>query len=277
VDAARAEVETARAETEAAQRDAERARLELEDARVDIEKDRAELESARTAIANARAEVAAARGEAELARSDAANARREVETARGDANEKLELSRATRLIDAIRTLDEARSISDLLDRLLECVREEVDRAAVLVVKSDRLTGWRLTGFPKETTPGAKSIDLSVEDAGLAGVVLQTGTAASRAAHSGDTAAFPAFAADAAGRDAMAFPILVGGEVVAVLYADSSDGAAAQARWATTLEVIARHGSRVLEAITVLHAAGLPLPQPMAQSSHTGTPAAVEHA
>jgi hypothetical protein len=182
------------------------------------------------------------------------------------------------LVDAIRTLDAARGVSEVLDRLLQCAGQEADRAAVLVVKAERLTGWRLVGFAEDTPP-AKSIDLDVEHAGLAGLVLQTCAATSRAADASDGPALPAFAGDADDRDATAFPILVGGDVVAVLYADGlrKDNSAADPGWPTTLEVIARHGSRVLEAITVLQAAGLPLPEPMAHGSHIGVPAAVEHA
>jgi len=71
---------------------------------------------------------------------------------------------------------------------------------------------------------------------------------------------------------MALPVRVGGEVVAVLYADAPrlDGPSsdAQSRWPAVLEVLVRHASRVLEAMTVLQVVGLSLPRPVARSSHT---------
>ena len=62
---------------------------------------------------------------------------------------------------------------------------------------------------------------------------------------------------------MALPVRVGGEVVAVLYADAArpDPPSSDARWPSVLEVLVRHASRVLEAMTVQQAAGLSLPKP----------------
>jgi hypothetical protein len=61
---------------------------------------------------------------------------------------------------------------------------------------------------------------------------------------------------------MALPVRVGGEVVAVLYADAArpDAPSPDARWPAVLEVLVRHASRVLEAMTVQQAAGLSLPK-----------------
>jgi hypothetical protein len=94
---------------------------------------------------------------------------------------------------------------------------------------------------------------------------------------------PAFAVDSdAGerpRYAMALPVRVGGGVVAVLYADAPrlDAPSSDARWPAVLEVLVRHASRVLEAMTVEQAAGLSLPRPMARGSHSAVPGPVEHA
>jgi hypothetical protein len=68
---------------------------------------------------------------------------------------------------------------------------------------------------------------------------------------------PAFAQGAGARDALALPILLGGTVAAVLYADTpADGPAASSRWPATLDVLARHAGRVLEAMTIRHITGL---------------------
>jgi hypothetical protein len=114
-----------------------------------------------------------------------------------------------------------------------------------------LTGWRLTGFAPDVQP-ANSIDLTLEDAGLAGAVLRTGVAASRPSDAADGPRLPPFAGDSGEHHAMALPVRVGGEVVAVLYADAPrvDERSSDVRWPAILEVLVRHASRVLEAMTV---------------------------
>ena len=294
-DLARAEGDAVRAEAEAARVDRDAARVEVDAARADAAAARAEAEAARTDAEAARAETQSARADAQKAHAEAHSALAEVEVARAAANanveeriaeavarvhrdvDRSELSRVARLIDALRSLDGAHGISSVLDGLVECAGQEVDRAAMLVVKGEKLIGWRLAGFAADGPP-AKSINLTVEEAGLAGVVLQTGAAVSRLAHDDHGPVSPTFASNTTDRDAMALPVVVGGEVVAVLYADSPsvDGIAADPEWPATLEVLVRHGSRVLEAITVLQAAGLALPEPMARGSHMAVSTAVQH-
>jgi hypothetical protein len=159
----------------------------------------------------------------------------------------------------------------------------VDRAAVLVVKGDRLRGWRLSGFGT-ATPSARSIELSLDEAGLPGAVVPTGVAVSRpAVDPGMSAerqpALPPFAQDAGSRHAVALPITVAGAVVAVLYADAPrlDAPSASSRWPVILDILARHASRVLEAMTVQQAAGLPLPRLVARASHAPVPGPLEQA
>jgi hypothetical protein len=287
VEKARVDVETARAAAGKARADAEKAQGEIALALKATDQARAE---ARAEIARAQAEVEktrkAATGEAEdvvVARLTAAHAVNErktadaVERAHTDSHQS-ELSRAARLADAIRNLDEARGLSEVLERLAQCAGHEVDRAAILLVKGDRLAGWRLAGFGTGA-PTAKSIDLSVEDAGLAGAVLKSGVAASRPSDaSDDQPSLPPFARGAGQRHAIALPVRVGGDVVAVLYADAPrlDTPSSDARWPAVLEVLVRHASRVLEAMTVQQAAGLSLPRPVARGSRHAVPGPVEH-
>jgi hypothetical protein len=158
----------------------------------------------------------------------------------------------------------------------------VERAAVLLVKGEHLRGWRLAGFP-DAGP-AKNIELDFEAAGLAGAVVRTGVTVSRpTVGPGDEQgtrqpALPPFAQTAGTRHAMALPLTVGGQVVAVLYADAPrmDTPSAASRWPAVLEILARHTSRALEAMTVQQAAGLSLPRPVARPSHGALPGPVEH-
>jgi len=291
IEKARVEIDRAHAEAAAAKAEAENARAEADVARAETEATKAHASQAIVKAQDAiEANKSAAAAEAEevlIARLTAAHAVSEKKVA--DAIDKsqtdshqFELSRAARLLEAVRNLDEARGLSEVLERLVQCAGHEVERAAVLLVKGERLTGWRLAGFSPKMQP-ARSIDLSVDEAGLAGAVVKTGVAASRPADAGDGPGLPAFAVNSDGgeeaRYAMALPVRVGGEVVAVLYADAPrlDAPSSDSRWPAILEVLVRHASRVLEAMTVEQAAGLSLPRPMARGSHTAVPGPVEHA
>jgi hypothetical protein len=77
---------------------------------------------------------------------------------------------------------------------------------------------------------------------------------------------------------VALPITVGGRVVAVLYADEppADVLSAASRWPATLEVLARHASRALEAMTVQQATGLSLPRRAPRTPRAVLPGPVEH-
>ena len=242
---------------------------------------RQEIERVRkSAVAEAEeavvAQLAAAASNTERRQSGA------VERAKTDAQQSA-LAHAARFADAIRSLDEARALGDVLEALAECAAREVDRAAVLLVKGDRLNGWRLAGFGA-AAPAAKSIDLSLDEAGLPGAVVRTGIAVSRPAvepgpSQARQPALPPFAHDAGVRHALALPVTVGGVVVAVLYGDAPrlDRPSDSSRWPAMLDVLARHASRVLEAMTVQQAAGLSLPRPVARGTHASLPGPLEQA
>ena len=203
-----------------------------------------------------------------------------VERAKTDAQQAA-LAHAAQFADAIRSLDEARTFGDVLETLAECAGREVDRAAVLLVKGDRLNGWRLAGFGAEA-PAAKSIDLSLDETGLPGAVVRTGIVVSRPAvepgpSQARQPALPPFAQDAGARHALALPVTVGGVVVAVLYGDAPrlDRPSDASRWPAMLDVLARHASRVLEAMTVQQAAGLSLQRFVARGTHASMPGPLE--
>jgi F0F1-type ATP synthase membrane subunit b/b' len=248
-----------------------RAELESLGAEMEVARRAAEAEAEEVVIS----QLATAQAQAERRVNDAA------ERTRTDAHQ-AELAHAARLVDAIRTLDDARALGEVLDALADCAGREVDRAAVLLVKGERLRGWRLAGFP-DAGP-AKNIELDLDGAGLAGAVVRTGVTVSRPTVApGDEQgtrqpALPPFAQSGGARHAMALPIVVGGQVVAVLYGDAPrlDTPSSSSRWPAVLEILARHGSRALEAMTVQQAAGFSLPRPVARASHTALPGPVEH-
>ena len=179
---------------------------------------------------------------------------------------------AGRLLRNMRMLDGSRSLGEVLDLLGEAAAEEAERVAVLLVKGDQLVGWRTSGFER-TAPGPRALVLdSAAAAGFVASVVRTGSAESRSsADKSERVELPAFARDAGGpsRSALALPLIVGGDVVAVLYVDRTTGDAAERgdRSSATLDVLAHYASKVLEALTVQQAVGLSLPRAVARASH----------
>jgi len=160
-----------------------------------------------------------------------------------------------RLVEAIGAIDHARSLSEILDTLASAAGREAARAGVLLVRRGRLRGWRFVGFgaPLDEAP---DIECPLDEAGVVADAVRTGAAASLEGFS--PAGAPPFADSPLGRDALALPVAIGGQIVAVLYADQGSGppdsAGAPAAWQATLEIIARHAARCLEAVTAFRTA-----------------------
>src|SRR3954454_7011198 len=58
-----------------------------------------------------------------------------------------DITAVVRLADAVRAIDEATSLSDILDRLAASAGNESARAGVFLVRADELCSFRLSGFP----------------------------------------------------------------------------------------------------------------------------------
>jgi hypothetical protein len=171
-----------------------------------------------------------------------------VEDARPDAPPS-----AVRLLDAVRSLDQAGSLSEVLDRLVTSATIEAGRVGLFLASADELRGWRFVGFDSATAVPS-SIVVSLKDDGVLSQAVRTrGAAAVDAAVPAHAA--PAFAAPGGG-EGVALPVTIGGEVVAVLYADRDAAGMrrdAVAAWAEAIELLCRHAARCLEAKTALNA------------------------
>jgi hypothetical protein len=138
-----------------------------------------------------------------------------------------------RVLDAIRTLDDAVSLSAVLDTLVARASGEASRAGVLLVRADRLRGWRDEG----------QINVSLAEVDIVAEAVRTRQAASRTAVGTMT---PPFTGAAVAAELHAFPLSLSGDVVAVLYTEGGNP--------VTLEILARHAARVLESLTAFKTA-----------------------
>jgi hypothetical protein len=163
------------------------------------------------------------------------------------------LARSERLLGAVRALDNAGSLSDVLDCLVAAARDEAGRAALLVVKGPTLRGWSLAGFSAEMPPAAE-ISIPARDPGLFGTAIlsKDRTTSSESRFVSLDSPFTLSSADRVG---IAVPLLVDDKPVGVLYADD-DGdleRAVPSAWPESVELLVRHAGRCLESLTARRA------------------------
>jgi hypothetical protein len=211
-----------------------------------------ELEEARTQLDVTRDDVEATLRDIELWRRESEGLRAEVNRLASQLRNKDErATQAKRLPDVVRALDEAATFGEVLETLAVRAGCEAGRAAVFLVKGNRLRDWRTVGF--DFPSDSSRLDIDVNASGPMAEAVRSGEGVSSSARN----SVPEFARTDEPRRVAAWPVSVGGSVVAVLYAD---GAVAdkseEPYWPAFLDVLARHAGRVLETITVRQAAGL---------------------
>ena len=167
-----------------------------------------------------------------------------------------ELAATERLVDAIEAIGRGRSLTEILDTLVTSAARETARAAIIVMRDDRFRGWRFLGFgPAFDT--AHRIEFGSTEAGLIGEAMRTGVVV--ASHQ-PPAVSPVFAELPSAGECVAIPLVMGGEVAAVLYADEGHlggpGRQEGPAWTSTLNILARYAGRCLETITVFRAASV---------------------
>jgi hypothetical protein len=161
--------------------------------------------------------------ELDESRREAATRRQELDSARGASAASL-----TELVRGLHTVDEAESLTAVLERLLEGARPHSNRAAMLLVRDNDLREWAHAGFEGQPGVGERGISIASSAAGERRRVES--------------------------ESALAFPVTVGGEVVAVLYAEVGDALSPQRRICKdALDALTRHAGRMLETLTVQQA------------------------
>jgi len=161
-----------------------------------------------------------------------------------------------RVVDGVRRLDQASSLTDVLNALAEVAGGEAQRAGVVIVEGERIRGWRFVGF-EPTLPSARQVDLALVDAGIVGEAAQSAASQSVVAGADPAAdgAVPSFMTLPSGANAVAVPVMVGGDVSAIVYGDDGGGEPA-AGWRESIEILARHAGHCLEGLTALRLAQL---------------------
>lgn len=155
------------------------------------------------------------------------------------------------LLESIRSIGAGRSLSEILETLVSFAAREAGRAAILLLRGDRLYGWRLVGFaPEFETAGA--VDISHVEGGIVADAVRTAETAP--GNGANQSSPPSFAGLTADRESVAVPIVMAGQVVAVLYADQGMSGPPSSVWRSTVEVLASHAARSLEALTAVKAA-----------------------
>jgi hypothetical protein len=156
-----------------------------------------------------------------------------------------------RLAEGMRALGGAWSLSEVLDTLVSCGGQEAARAGVLLVRGDRFHGFRFLGFAPSFQTG-DPLDIARPYAGVIAQAVQRAAVASPEPDSRDGA--PVFAQLPPGRGCVAVPISIGGQVVAVLYADAVLNAEPGTLNLESLEILTCFASQRLEALTAIKTA-----------------------
>ena len=166
------------------------------------------------------------------------------------AERQSQLAIVERMLNALRAMDASRSLSDVLTSLTSSAAAEAPRVALFVLNGTDLRGWKSAGFSVEPA----SLRAGAADPGVLGEAIRRREPVVTSEAEGVSA--PAFAELPAGRAAMAVPLLVGNQPVAVLYADdAADGTpAAPASWPEAIQILGRHASVTLAHLTAARAA-----------------------
>ena len=156
---------------------------------------------------------------------------------------------SARLVEAIRAIDSAQTLSTIFDVLVSAATAEGGRAAVFLVEGTTLKGWRLRGFELLGGDGS-GIEVPTADGGMIAEAAESAHVVRLDPAAPSATQPPAFADLASSSMALAVPLMMSGHVVAVLYVDEgTHEPVARESWPAAIEVLARHAARTLEAVT----------------------------
>ncbi|HEX2340138.1 MAG TPA: hypothetical protein VHI98_06625 [Vicinamibacterales bacterium] len=191
-------------------------------------------------------ETLARQNEALLRDKEAADREREIasrqvvaEAERRAAEREATIAGLDRLASTFRRIDASSALADILGLLADAAAAETARVALFVTAPatpgapPRFKPWRLHGFP--TPPNGFDLGLTNTKE-----LARTGLS---------------FAPLGQSRAGVAIPIDVGGQTVAMVYADDGDAEhPTPAGWPEAIELVARHAASRIEAVTAVRTA-----------------------
>ena len=154
-----------------------------------------------------------------------------------------------RLLGSVRRIDESSSLNAILGALARGAAAETSRVAILLVDGYMFRTWGHFGFAEGTGPTEMPIGASGT---LAAAVALKQTCFVPPVIEGREGEGPVFMHVPAGHTGLVVPLTVGGEVVAVLYADDMSRSVEHEDaplWTEELELLARHAAIRLENVT----------------------------
>lgn len=154
-----------------------------------------------------------------------------------------------RLMKSVRRIDDADSLSGILEALAQGAASETSRVAILLVDGELLKVWGHRGFAQGQGP----VEMPVSATGsLAAAVALRQTSFVPPLIEGREHTVPVFMRVPVGHTGLIVPLVVGGECVALLYADDVNRSPQQEDapiWTEEVDLLARHASLRLENIT----------------------------
>ena len=153
-----------------------------------------------------------------------------------------------KLVGAMRMLDEATSLKGILEGLARGGAGQADRVAVLLLEGTTLRAFAEFGYTVSPRPADVPVD---SYAGVARAVNDRQRTVMSAAAGSVPSDVPAFMRPGQGKAGVVVPLVVGGNVVAVVFADGPDrhAGADAAAWTESIEVLVRHAASRLENVT----------------------------
>jgi hypothetical protein len=154
----------------------------------------------------------------------------------------------SRVLGAIRRLDEATTLRGVLHALAEGASTEATRVAMLLNDGATLRSFRHFGFAAGTGPADLPVDASPV---LSAAIAMRQTAMVPGAERPDPQ-LPAFMRMPPGQLGLILPLVLGKHVVAVVYAAGADRQSSEPGepvWTEQVEVLVRHAAARLETVT----------------------------
>jgi chromosome segregation ATPase len=155
---------------------------------------------------------------------------------------------SSQLVDAIRALDEAATLSDVLSAAVRGAAEQAPHAAVFVLQGTELREWPVAGVAPVAAGPLRS---DGRDAGVIAEAMRRSQPAATDAY-GSTA--PSFASIPSDGLALAVPLVLGGTPVAVLYADGPGEGMTPGTWQDNVQILGRHAAACAASITAVRTA-----------------------